>query len=53
MCNMIALSLLVQKLWPRSSFYLKVGQNVKVKVTQSNFFVQTEKVLPQGYPCVI
>ena len=41
--NMKALSLLVQKLWPRLSFFFKSWPKVKVKVTKSKIFVSIER----------
>ena len=52
MCNIIALPILVQKLWPRF-FILKSSAKVKVKVATSKFLVPIERSFRKGYTCVI
>ena len=49
---MKALSLLVQKLWPRLSFFPSRSK-VKVKVTRSLYLVPTERSCHKGYTCPI
>ena len=49
---MKAPSLLVQKLWPRLSFF-KSRSKVKVKVTKSKILVSTERSSHKEYTCVI
>ena len=50
--NMKTWSLLVQKLWPRLSFF-KSRSKVKVKVTKSKFLVLTERSSHKEYTWVI
>ena len=52
LCNIEALSLLVQKLWPRLSFFLSRSK-VKVKVTKSKILVSTERSYHKECTCVI
>ena len=52
MCNIKALSLLVQKLWSRLSFF-KSRSKVKVKVMKSKILVLTERSCHKEYTCVI
>ena len=52
MCNMKAISLLVQKLMPRLSFLSKVDIQLEVKVVRSKF-LHRPKGLAKEYTCVI
>ena len=52
MWNVKALSLLVEKLWPRLTFF-KSRSKVKVKVKKSNILVSTERFCHKEYTYVI
>ena len=52
MSNMKPLSLLVQKVWPRLSFF-KSRSKVKFRVTKSKILVSTERTRHKEYTCVI
>ena len=53
MHNMKALSLSVQKLMPRLSFFFKCRSKLEVKVIGSNIFVLAERFCNKEYPCMI
>ena len=52
MCNIEALSLLVQKLWPRLSFF-ESRSKVEVKVMKSKILVPKERSFHKEYTCEI